>query len=146
MGARAGFDQLPQADIKERFYRYFQGEVTGARLILVLLKYLLIKLEIQERISLLESFSVGGERQDAIDSSLASISGLSTEVADASEFLPAYDQRTYGQVSKSQICCLLLANLSRLLKASPKSYRRHDLRLLQDQGFSSSPRITLPSL
>lgn len=42
---------------------------------------------------------IGGERQDAIDHCLAGISRLSNEVADASGFLPAYDQRTYGQVS-----------------------------------------------
>lgn len=50
--------------------------------------------------SQLESHSlVGGERQDAIDHCLAGISRLSNEVTDASGFIPAYDQRTYGQVN-----------------------------------------------
>ena len=43
--------------------------------------------------------ATGGERQDAIDHCLAGIMSLSDEVADATDFLPAYDQRTYSQVS-----------------------------------------------
>lgn len=47
----------------------------------------------------LENFSlIGGERQDAIDHCLAGITRLSNEVADATGFIPAYDQRTYSQV------------------------------------------------
>ena len=42
--------------------------------------------------------ATGGERQDAIDHCLAGIMRLSDEVADATDFLPAYDQRTYSQV------------------------------------------------
>jgi hypothetical protein len=41
---------------------------------------------------------VGGERQDAIDYILAGIARLSSEVSDASDYLPAYDQRTYSEV------------------------------------------------
>ncbi|KAH8595211.1 tubulin-specific chaperone-like protein c [Bisporella sp. PMI_857] len=75
-----------KSDIKERFYRYFQEEVT----------------ELQEQMSQLESHSlIGGERQDAIDHCLAGISRLSNEVADASDYIPAYDQRTYGQAVKA---------------------------------------------
>ena len=52
----------------------------------------------------LESRSlIGGERQDAIDHCLAGISRLSNEVTDASGFIPAYDQRTYGQVTKAKV-------------------------------------------
>jgi hypothetical protein len=50
--------------------------------------------------SQLESYAlVGGEKQDAIDHCLAGISRLSNEVTDATGFIPAYDQRTYAQVS-----------------------------------------------
>lgn len=75
-----------QPDIKQRFYRYFQEEVT----------------ELQEQMSLLESYAlVGGERQDAIDHCLAGIARLSNEVTDATGFIPAYDQRTYAQAVKA---------------------------------------------
>ncbi|KAK3376743.1 tubulin binding cofactor C-domain-containing protein [Lasiosphaeria ovina] len=73
-------------DAKERFYRQFQA--TTARL--------------QEQISQLPTLSVaGGERQDAIEHVLAGISRLSSEVADASDYVPAYDQRTYSQTLKT---------------------------------------------
>lgn len=50
--------------------------------------------------SQLESYAlVGGERQDAIDHCLAGIARLSNEVTDATGSIPAYDQRTYAQVS-----------------------------------------------
>ncbi|RAL61967.1 hypothetical protein DID88_002456 [Monilinia fructigena] len=71
-------------DVKERFYRHFQEEVT----------------DLQERIGQLTNLSLaGGERQDATDHCLASITRLSNEVADANDYLPAYDQRTYSQAS-----------------------------------------------
>lgn len=71
---------------KERFYRYFQDAVTA----------------LQEQIEQLENFAlVGGERQDAIDHCLAGIARLSSEVAAATDFLPAYDQRTYSQAVKA---------------------------------------------
>ena len=48
----------------------------------------------------LENLSpIGGERSDAIDHCLAGIARLSHEVHDASVYIPAYDQRTYGEVS-----------------------------------------------
>ena len=40
----------------------------------------------------------GGERNDAVDHCLAGIARLSHEVKDASSYIPAYDQRTYGEV------------------------------------------------
>lgn len=42
---------------------------------------------------------VGGERVDAVDHCLAGIGRLSKEVKDASSYVPAYDQRTYGEVA-----------------------------------------------
>lgn len=73
-------------DPKERFYRHFQTTVTA----------------LQEQIVQLESFSsIAGERQDAIDHVLAGISRLSNEVSDASDYVPAYDQRTYAQAIKA---------------------------------------------
>lgn len=71
-------------DPKERFYRQFHIEVQ----------------DIQNHISKLGSIAiVGGERKDATDSILTRISKLSLEVADAADFIPAYDQRTYSAVS-----------------------------------------------
>ncbi|AEO67987.1 uncharacterized protein THITE_2117232 [Thermothielavioides terrestris NRRL 8126] len=56
---------------------------------------------LQEQIDLLPSFStVGGEQQDAVDHVLSGISQLSNRVADAADFLPAYDQRTYSEAVK----------------------------------------------
>lgn len=43
----------------------------------------------------------GGERADAIEHCLAGIARLSSDVQDASSFLPAYDQRTYGEAIKA---------------------------------------------
>lgn len=73
-------------DPKEKFYRHFQEEVAS----------------IQEQIDDLSTLAlVGGERQDAIDVILASISRLSNEASDASDFVPAYDQRSYAQAIKA---------------------------------------------
>lgn len=73
-------------DPKERFYRHFQDEVAAA----------------QEQIDNLASLaSVGGERQDAVEAILSAISRLSHEVSDASDYVPAYDQRLYAQAVKA---------------------------------------------
>lgn len=42
----------------------------------------------------------GGERTDATDHLVASIARLGTEVSNASSYLPAYDQKTYGEVQQ----------------------------------------------
>ncbi|KAK7908940.1 tubulin folding cofactor C- variant 1 [Apiospora marii] len=74
------------SDPKERFYRHFQTEITA----------------IQDQIDDLASLSpVAGERRDCIDHVLAGVSRLSNEVADAKEYIPAYDQRAYGQALKA---------------------------------------------
>ncbi|KAJ8114761.1 hypothetical protein ONZ43_g4828 [Nemania bipapillata] len=74
------------ADPKEKFFRHFQAEVTL----------------IQDEIDSLASLSaVGGERQSGIDKVLAGISRLSTEVMDARDFIPSYDQRAYSQAIKA---------------------------------------------
>lgn len=75
--------QLPPAD---KFFRYFQQQVTA----------------LQAQFARLETQSTtGGERSDAIDHCLAGIARLSDEVQDAAAFLPAYDQRTYGEAVKA---------------------------------------------
>jgi len=77
---------LPDSQIKDRFYRYFQQECT----------------ELQEQISRLDNYSfVGGEKQDAIDHVLSGISRLANDVSDSSAFVPAYDQRIYAQAIKA---------------------------------------------
>ncbi|KAF2033264.1 tubulin-specific chaperone-like protein c [Setomelanomma holmii] len=80
----------PQAQsetgLKERFFRYFQHEVTA----------------LQQQIERLNTMPVsGGERNDAVDHCLGGIDRLSHEVKDASSYIPAYDQRTYSQAIKA---------------------------------------------
>lgn len=97
------------SDPKQRFYRHFQTEITGAcQAAAATVPCLLLRLAntvfpaIQDQIEDLATLSpVGGERQDCIDTVLAGISRLSHEVADAKDFIPAYDQRTYGQAIKA---------------------------------------------
>ncbi|KAF2085317.1 putative tubulin-specific chaperone c [Saccharata proteae CBS 121410] len=76
----------PELGLKERFFRYFQHEVTA----------------LQEQIGRLsDKAASGGERQDAVDHCLAGIARLSHEVKDASSYIPAYDQRTYAEAIKA---------------------------------------------
>ncbi|KAF2444435.1 TBCC-domain-containing protein [Karstenula rhodostoma CBS 690.94] len=82
--AEASLQARPEAASKERFFRYFQREVIA----------------LQEQMSRLASTSPT-ERPDAIDHCLAGISRLSSEVKDASSYIPAYDQRTYGDAIKA---------------------------------------------
>ncbi|KAI9743335.1 MAG: hypothetical protein M1818_003181 [Claussenomyces sp. TS43310] len=76
----------PQAGSKELFYRYFQEEATS----------------LQDQIVQLQELGLsGGERQDGIDHCLAGIARLSREAADASTYIPAYDQRTCSDAIKA---------------------------------------------
>ncbi|CZS95112.1 related to tubulin folding cofactor C [Rhynchosporium agropyri] len=75
-----------QSNINQRFYRHFQAECT----------------ELQEQLAQLGNCSLaGGEKQDSIDHVTSGITRLSTEVSDASRFVPAYDQRVYSQTIKA---------------------------------------------
>lgn len=58
------------------------------------------------------------ERTDAIDFCLAGIANLTSSVKDASSYLPAYDQRTYGDVSLASplILCPLICSSSSCLR------------------------------
>lgn len=77
---------IPDSQIKDKFYRYFQQECT----------------ELQEQIAHLENYSfIGGEKQDAVDHVLSGISRLANDVSDSSAFVPAYDQRIYAQAIKA---------------------------------------------
>ncbi|KAL1990132.1 hypothetical protein VTN49DRAFT_5971 [Thermomyces lanuginosus] len=72
--------------LKERFFRYFQHEITA----------------LQEQMDRLADTSlVGGERSDATDHCLAGIARLSNEVKDASSYIPTYDQRIYAEAIKA---------------------------------------------
>ncbi|KAF2685802.1 TBCC-domain-containing protein [Lentithecium fluviatile CBS 122367] len=87
MASTAAVPQPPsEAGLKERFFRYFQHEVTALQAQM-------------ERLS--TTASAGGERADAIDHCLAGINRLSHEVKDASSYIPAYDQRTYADAIKA---------------------------------------------
>jgi hypothetical protein len=59
---------------------------------------------LQEQMERLNSIATqGGERSDAVDHCLAGIDRLSHEVKDASGYIPAYDQRTYSEVSTPRV-------------------------------------------
>lgn len=76
----------PEVSLNERFFRYFQHEVTA----------------LQEQMEKLAHTALaGGERNDAVDHCLAGIARLSHEVKDASSYIPAYDRRTYGEAIKA---------------------------------------------
>lgn len=56
----------------------------------------MLGVEIKERINELHTISpIAGERQDAVDYVLATISRLTQDVADAASYIPAYDHRGY---------------------------------------------------
>jgi hypothetical protein len=61
------------------------------------------------------------ERPDAIDHCLAGISRLSSEVKDAASYIPAYDQRTYGDAIKT--LQEKLQNVRAELGAGPKKFK-----------------------
>ncbi|KAJ5111266.1 Tubulin binding cofactor C [Penicillium argentinense] len=72
--------------LKERFFRYFQHEITA----------------LQEQMDrLADTALVGGERADATDHCLAGIVRLSNEVKDAASYIPTYDQRVYAEAIKA---------------------------------------------
>ncbi|CAI7613848.1 unnamed protein product [Penicillium pancosmium] len=71
--------------LKERFFRYFQREITA----------------LQEKMDGFAHASlVDGERADVIDHCLAGIVRLSNEVNDAASYIPTYDQRVYAEVRR----------------------------------------------
>ncbi|KAJ5624136.1 Tubulin binding cofactor C [Penicillium lagena] len=76
--------------LKERFFRYFQHEITS------------LKTALQEQMDRLADTSlIGGERVDATDHCLAGIVRLSNEVRDAASYIPTYDQRVYAEAIKA---------------------------------------------
>ncbi|KAL3482443.1 tubulin binding cofactor C-domain-containing protein [Aspergillus californicus] len=72
--------------LKERFFRYFQHEITALQ---------------GQMDNLADTSLVGGERTDATDHCLAGIARLSNEVKDASSYVPTYDQRIYAEAIKA---------------------------------------------
>ena len=95
--------------LKERFFRYFQHEITGTSLSCHSTTHDrrergntvadLRNIALQQQMDSLEDTSlVGGERADATDHCLAGIVRLSNEVRDAASYIPTYDQRVYAEV------------------------------------------------
>ncbi|MCJ1483777.1 hypothetical protein MMC06_003945 [Schaereria dolodes] len=77
-----------ETDPVQRFHNYYQHELTALR----------------EQIRRLEDTGlIGGERNDAVEHCLAGISRFSNEVRDASSYVPAYDQRIYGNGVKALV-------------------------------------------
>jgi hypothetical protein len=81
-------EDIAKSDIslKERFFRYFQHEITALQ---------------GQMDRLADTSLVAGERSDASDHCLAGIARLSHEIKDASSYLPTYDQRIYAEAIKA---------------------------------------------
>ncbi|KAL4879620.1 tubulin binding cofactor C-domain-containing protein [Aspergillus karnatakaensis] len=78
--------QTGEIPLKERFFRYFQHELTALQ---------------GQMDKLADTSLVGGERTDATDHCLAGIARLSNEVKDAASYTPTYDQRIYAEAIKT---------------------------------------------
>lgn len=92
--------------LKDRFFRYFQEEITGISLNTDTLRLRANNCSaLQEQMDRLADTSlVAGERSDATDYCLAGIARLSNEVKDASSYIPTYDQRIYAEVRFQPAC------------------------------------------
>jgi hypothetical protein len=122
-----------EAGLKERFFRYFQHEVTA----------------LQEQMERLNNTSFsGGERNDAVDHCLAGIERLSHEVKDASSYIPAYDQRTYGEVLPSIPSCYSELTYIRLSRHYTRSFKASvtPSRLPRNFSLKRNARIPPPFL
>ena len=93
--------------VQERFFNYFQHEITGmcplwpnSSCWRILLTILLLP-ALQDQMGRLEDTAlIGGERTDATEHCLAGIARLQVEVKETSSYLPTYDQRTYAEVQE----------------------------------------------
>lgn len=94
---------------------------------------------------------VAGERTDAIEHLVAGIARLGSEVKDASGYLPAYDQKTYGEVIlssfRSMAADLYPLTADRQSKVCVKNLTRLARALDQEHASPSRPfeKIPLPS-
>src|ERR1700761_9354078 len=86
----------------------------------------------------------GGERTDAIDHCLAGIARLSHEVTDASQHLPAYDQRTYAEAVKA--LGEKLQTVRAGLAPRPKFTFKGQLKARAKGGASASTAATTSSV
>lgn len=100
--------------LKERFFRYFQHEITGMLQCfvggMILADWFCVcGLDLQEKMDRLTDTSLaGGERADATDHCLAGIARLSNEVKDAASYIPTYDQRIYAEVGRYVYMCYMI--------------------------------------
>ena len=109
--ATRGQDTIETVEIslKERFFRYFQHEITGIEFITrppILANKSGTALQ-EQMARLADTALIGGERSDATDHCLAGIARLSSEVKDAASYLPTYDQRTYAEVASTSTTATL---------------------------------------
>lgn len=101
----------------------------------------LIVLALQEQIDHLQDLGiVGGERQDGIDHCLAGISRLSNEVSDASDYVPAYDQRTYAQVLPTTIRPERSLTCVKAIRALAEKLESTRARITPKPKFSFKPQ------
>ncbi|KAL2008931.1 hypothetical protein VTN00DRAFT_7125 [Thermoascus crustaceus] len=126
-----------EISLKERFFRYFQHEITA----------------LQEQMDRLADTSlVGGERADATDHCLAGIARLSNEVKDAASYIPTYDQRIYAEAIKAlqdkltetRAAVQPRTKFSFKNKKNPSSVSISDAAEIAAQGRPHIPRIRSP--
>ncbi|QUC23168.1 uncharacterized protein UV8b_07409 [Ustilaginoidea virens] len=113
-------------DSKQKFYHHFQDSAA----------------EIQDLTDQLDCVSpVAGERQEAIDHILASISKLQHEVSDASEFTPSYDRKQYSDTIKN-LQEKLNETIARMTPKSRFQFRRCSVQEHVDMGApENDPRL-----
>ena len=98
---------------------------------------------------------IGGERTDATEHLVAGIARLNSEINDASSYLPAYDQRTYGEVQK--LTLVVMFGRAQTLTSfghpsSSRDFARNSRRLVRPSALENaspsrpSERIPPPSL
>ncbi|CEJ57225.1 putative tubulin-specific chaperone c [Penicillium brasilianum] len=123
--------------LKERFFRYFQHEITALQ---------------QQMDRLADTSLVGGERADATDHCLAGIVRLSNEVKDAASYIPTYDQRVYAEAIKAlqeklneaRAAFEPRAKFSFKTKKNPSAISLSDAALLAAEGRRSVPGYRSP--
>ncbi|KAJ5153293.1 uncharacterized protein N7482_009771 [Penicillium canariense] len=123
--------------LKERFFRYFQYEITALQ---------------QQMDRLADTSLVGGERADATDHCLAGIVRLSGEVKDSASYIPTYDQRVYAEaikalqekLSETRAAFEPRSKFSFKTKKNPSAISLSDAATLAAEGRRSIPGYRSP--
>lgn len=90
---------------QEIFYRHFHDEQAGQAYELIhRVVLLLTRIAVDQRIGSLKDTTLkDSERAQLVNQALTDIAHLSNEVKDASNYVPAYDQRLYSEVQANVV-------------------------------------------